>query len=469
MRVGGRLVRGLQSEYLNGVIAETKVDPDSFSFYELMDIIRQMGYGLTDSNGVTEHVTVYYKLQMPDIGLVNLTSHYDMLEMFAVHSSGKKYMVIDLYVDCPSVVESDEDREPEVEVICRDSNTAADPSSLTELGGGLEIGNGQGGGELRGIEHVEEPVVDEEGKGVGNECVNANEDGERVGDEMDEDSESDCEWQPNDDSETSCDSFSGVEESSNDEEKENIALDMEVAMEVAMEVIGGRGSGCGRMSTNTTVKQQAEQDMEVAMEMVCGRGSGNGRGRGGIGGKSGRGGIAVAPYTSKARGDKTKVVGGTGRGGDPTSKHVNPNVRGRGRGRGRGESIPALPGIVIKERSAINEDSGGGQRTTTIGKGKEVVVGKTKGKQPIVRFGGTGQSQPVTTSIAPRVGLPLPQGWMRSTRIGNAMFWSQPTGSSAASCGSGSTTGSATMPSTGPRQLSQGESSTPGSTQKSNT
>ncbi|KAG5544989.1 hypothetical protein RHGRI_017446 [Rhododendron griersonianum] len=226
MRVGGRLVRGLQSEYLNGVIAETKVDPYSFSFYELMDIIRQMGYGLTDSNGVTEHVTVYYKLQMPDIndGLVNLTSHYDMLEMFAVHSSGKKYMVIDLYVDCPSVVESDEDREPEVEVIGRDSNTAADPSSLTELGGGLEIGNGQGGGELRGIEHVEEPVVDEEGKGVGNECVNEDEDGERVCDEMDEDSESDCEWQPNDDSETSCDSFSGVEESSDEEEEENIAL-----------------------------------------------------------------------------------------------------------------------------------------------------------------------------------------------------------------------------------------------------
>ncbi|XP_058217318.1 uncharacterized protein LOC131328387 [Rhododendron vialii] len=226
MRVGGRLVRGLQSEYLNGVIAETKVDPDSFSFYELIDIIRQMGYGLTDSNGVTEQVTVYYKLPMHNMndGLVNLTSYYDILEMFAVHSSGKKYMVIDLYVDCPNVVESDEDREPKVEVIGRDRNTNADPSSITELGGGLEIGNGQGGGELQGIEHVEEPVVDEEGEGVGNECVTADEDGERVGAQMDEDSESDCEWQPNDDSETSCDSFSGVEESSDEEEEENIAL-----------------------------------------------------------------------------------------------------------------------------------------------------------------------------------------------------------------------------------------------------
>ncbi|XP_058218763.1 uncharacterized protein LOC131329571 [Rhododendron vialii] len=226
MRLSGRLVRGLQSEYLNGVIAETKVDPDSFNFYELMDIIRQMEYKLTNSNGVTEHVTMYYKLPMHDMndGLVNLTSHYDMLEMFAVHSSGKKYMVIDLYVDCPNVVGSDEDREPEVEVIGRDRNTNADPSSITELGGGLEIGNGQGGGELRGIEHVEEPVVDEEEDGVGNECVNADEDGETVGAEMDKDSESNCEWQPNDDSETSCDSFSGVEESSDEEEEENIAL-----------------------------------------------------------------------------------------------------------------------------------------------------------------------------------------------------------------------------------------------------
>ncbi|KAG5524079.1 hypothetical protein RHGRI_030921 [Rhododendron griersonianum] len=144
--------------------------------------------------------------------------------LMKVHSFGKKYMVIDLYVDCPNVVESDKDREPEVEVIGRDRNTTADPNSITELGGGLEIGNGQRGSELRGIDHVEEPVVDEEGEGVGNKCVNADEDGERVGGEMDEDSESDCEWQPNDDSETFCDSFSGVEESSDEEEEENIAL-----------------------------------------------------------------------------------------------------------------------------------------------------------------------------------------------------------------------------------------------------
>ncbi|XP_058223177.1 uncharacterized protein LOC131332884 [Rhododendron vialii] len=226
MRVGGKLLRGSQSKYLNGVIAETKVDLDSFSLYELMDTIRQMGYGLTDSNGVTEHVTVFYKLPMHDMndGLVNLHSHYDMVEMFAVHSCGKKYMFIDVFVDCPNVVESDEDREPEVEVIGKDRNTTADPSSLTELGGDLQIGEGHGGGELGGLGHVKEPIVDERGERVGNECVNADEEGERVGDEMDENSESDCEWQPNDDSETSCDTFSGVEESSDEEEEENIAL-----------------------------------------------------------------------------------------------------------------------------------------------------------------------------------------------------------------------------------------------------
>ncbi|KAG5549516.1 hypothetical protein RHGRI_014746 [Rhododendron griersonianum] len=173
MRVAGKLVRGSQFEYLNGVIAETKVDPYSFTFYDLMDIIREIGYGLTESNGVTEHISVFYRLPMHDMndGLVNLTSHDDMVQMFAVHSCGKKYTFIDVYVDCPNAVESDEDREQEV--IGRDGNAIVDSNSLTELGGDLEIGKGQGGGELGGAEHVEELVVDEEGERVGDQCVNA--------------------------------------------------------------------------------------------------------------------------------------------------------------------------------------------------------------------------------------------------------------------------------------------------------
>ncbi|KAG5538185.1 hypothetical protein RHGRI_018937 [Rhododendron griersonianum] len=36
IHVGGKVVRGSQSEYLNGVIAEMKIDPDSFTFYEFI-------------------------------------------------------------------------------------------------------------------------------------------------------------------------------------------------------------------------------------------------------------------------------------------------------------------------------------------------------------------------------------------------------------------------------------------------
>ncbi|KAG5549515.1 hypothetical protein RHGRI_014745 [Rhododendron griersonianum] len=81
MRVAGKLVKGSPSKYLNGVIAETKVDPDSFpdsfTFYDLMDIIREIGYGFIEN---------------------------DMVQMSAVHSYGKKYTFIDVYVDCPNVV-----------------------------------------------------------------------------------------------------------------------------------------------------------------------------------------------------------------------------------------------------------------------------------------------------------------------------------------------------------------------------
>ncbi|XP_058217631.1 uncharacterized protein LOC131328749 [Rhododendron vialii] len=217
--VGGKVVRGSQSKYLNGVIAEIKVDPDSFTFYELMVNIRQMGYGITDFNGVTEYITVFYRLPMHDTnnGLVELTSHDDMLQMFAVHS-GRKYIIIDVYVHCPNVVESDEDCEDQVEVICRETNTTVDPSSVTELGGDLDVG-GHVVEHLHGdgVEHiVQESCDEEEVQHIVREGVDA--------EEMDEGSDSDCEWQPNDDSESSCGSFSGIEESSDEEQEETIPL-----------------------------------------------------------------------------------------------------------------------------------------------------------------------------------------------------------------------------------------------------
>ncbi|KAI8557039.1 hypothetical protein RHMOL_Rhmol05G0303300 [Rhododendron molle] len=144
------------------------------------------------------------------------------------------------------------------------------------------------------------------------------------------------------------------------------------------------------------------------------------------------------------------VVGGTGRGGDPASKSVTiaPIGRGRGRGRGRGATTaPPLPGIVIREPSPNIRVDIGTVEGVNCGKGKQPIV--FRGKSPITRFEG-----------APRVGLPAPQGWRRSTRMGNAIFWTQPETSSAASCGSGGGSGSTTIPSTQP------SSSTP-STQKS--
>ncbi|KAG5516387.1 hypothetical protein RHGRI_037187 [Rhododendron griersonianum] len=454
IRVGGKVVRGSQSKYLNGVIAEMKVDPDSFTFYELVDNIRQMGYGITDFNGVTEYITVFYRLPMHDTnnGLVELTSHDDMLKMFAAHS-GRKYMIIDVYVHCPNVVESDEHCEDEVEVICRETNSIADPSSITELGGDLNVG-GHIVEHLHGdgVEHiVQEGCDEEEVEHIVQEGVDA--------EEMDEDSDSDCEWQPNDDSESSCGSFSWIEESSDEEVEETIPLGVMMVGGRGIQNEGGRGRG-----------------------VIGGRGRGiqneGGRGKGVTGGR-GRG----VPTASRGTGGLNNGSRGNGRG-----RAIGPNsgvfannglvVKGRGPnqgiligreravntqmvlGRGRGGTTAPFPGVVIRDRNPNIEVDLGTNKGANSGKGKEPMVGKAK--IPMTRFGGA-------ESIIPMVGLPIPQGWRRSTRIGNAFFWSQTTSSSAASCGSGSGSGSATMPNTHiPRLDSQGATSTP-STQRSAT
>ncbi|XP_058222904.1 uncharacterized protein LOC131332622 [Rhododendron vialii] len=139
---------------------------------------------------------------------------------------------------------------------------------------------------------------------------------------------------------------------------------------------------------------------------------------------------------------------------------VNNGNGSRGGGRGRSGTTGVLPGVVITERNPNIGVDLGTNKGAKSGKGKEPIVGKVK--IPMTRFGGA-------ESIAPRVGLPIPQGWRRSTRIGNAFFWNQAASSSAASCGSGSGSGSATMPNTHiPRLDSQGATSTP-STQRSAT
>ncbi|KAG5531892.1 hypothetical protein RHGRI_026488 [Rhododendron griersonianum] len=365
IHVRGKLLRGAQVEYLGGFVAQSKVDPDFFSFYDLMTVIKEC-------HSQEDNISVFYRLSNTDMnnGLVALTSHDEMLNMFATHSPGMKYFSIDMYVDCPNVVDSEDE-----EVIGRDTNTA-DQGCLTELGSDLQVEEGQGGVDL-GVEEGHE-IVDLDIEGVV-QGVDANETDHREF-QMDDDDSSDIEWLPYDDSSTSTGCFGGVEESSDEEEEDNIPLDCEVAMETAM------------------VKGH---EIEVAEETRANSGRGSGRGgrgrgregktgRGGRGGKSARGG-------KTGRGSGAMVVGGTGRGGDPAPMYGTIAPRGRGRGRGRGATTaPPLPGIVIREPNPNTGVDIGTDKGVNYGKGKQPIV--FRGKAPITRFGG-----------APRVGLPTPQ------------------------------------------------------------
>ncbi|KAG5552639.1 hypothetical protein RHGRI_010659 [Rhododendron griersonianum] len=438
-----------------------------------MDVIREIGYTVQEDN-----ISVYYTLPVPDInnGFVALRNHDDMVNMFAAHMlNGIKYFSIDIYVDCPNVVNS-EDEELIEELI------GVDQGCITELrgdqqvgegggqGGGdqygeVGVGEGQGGGDEDGggDQHGEVGVGveggDENGEvgvGEGGEGVDANKSGE-----MDDDGSSDSEWLPNDDSSTSTASFSGVKESSDKEQEESIPLEMAMAEDLEMimaeEMMHAEERGLvpstrsGREKDNNTGSGRGARGGKTGPS--GGRGTGT-RGRGGKGKVSGRG--CGAQKTDRCG---TMVIGGTGRGGDHAPNKGQMVVGGRGRGRRRGGSTPALPGVVIKERCQQNGGNNGICQQPTIGKGKAPVIAKAK--VPIPRFGGA-------EIVAPRVGLPNPQGWRRSTRLGNAVFWSQPSSSFAASCASASGSGSATMPTTPiPRLDSQGATSTPSSTQKS--
>ncbi|KAH7861366.1 hypothetical protein Vadar_025217 [Vaccinium darrowii] len=206
VHVGGQIVRGTQVEYVKGVVATCKVDPDSFTYYGFMEVIDQTGYYEHKHN-----LSLFYTRPMWDMntGLVPLTSHDDMLHMFAEYF-GNKFMLIHVYVHSPYVDDSDEDE-------IGTNRSAIDQGCLTELGPDVEVGEGEG-------------VGDEGGHFGGDEAeLGGQEDGDVVGDElqvepMDEDTESDCEWTPYSDESSSCASFSGVEESSDEEQEETIAL-----------------------------------------------------------------------------------------------------------------------------------------------------------------------------------------------------------------------------------------------------
>ncbi|KAG5560856.1 hypothetical protein RHGRI_004015 [Rhododendron griersonianum] len=384
-------------EYLGGFVAQSKVDPDFFSFYDFMSVIKEIGYSQADN------ISVFYRLPNTNMnnGLVALTSHDEMLNMFATHSPGMKYFSIDMYVDCPNVVDSEDE-----EVIGRDTNTV-DQGCLTELGFDLQVQEGKGGVDL-GVEGRHE-IVDLEVEGVV-QGVDPNETDHMEFQMDDDDDSSDIEWLPYDDSSTSTGSFSGVEESSDEEEEDNIPL-------------VGLGKNLGQNISDEEDDLSSDSDdnnleCEVAMEttMVGGHeievaeearaNSGRGSGRGGRGRKTGRGGKS-ARGGKTGTGSGTMVVGGTGRGGDPASKYGI--IAPRGRGRGRGGTTAPLPGIVIRETNPNTRVDIGTDKGVNCGKGKQPIV--CRGKAPTTRFGG-----------APRVGLPAPQGWRRSTRMGNAIF-----------------------------------------------
>ncbi|XP_058185803.1 uncharacterized protein LOC131303027 [Rhododendron vialii] len=212
-RVGGKLVRGAHGEYKDGVTTEIKVDLDSYTFYEFMDVIRKIGYTVQKDN-----ISVYYTLP-PDInnGLVALRNHDDMVNMFTAHLlNGIKYFCIDIYVDCPNVYDLEDEEFIGVGQGC-----------ITELRGDQKVGEGEGEGYGGGHQYGEVGVGEGKGGGdqdgevrVGVEGVDANKSGEMD----DDDDSSDSEWLPNDDSSTSTASFSGVEESSDEEQEESIPL-----------------------------------------------------------------------------------------------------------------------------------------------------------------------------------------------------------------------------------------------------
>ncbi|GFS30587.1 hypothetical protein Acr_00g0012770 [Actinidia rufa] len=94
---GGKLVQGEQVTYVNGEEYICTVDSDFMSYFELMDIMKDIGY--------PNHSVVYYKLPNSDmnIGLMELISDVEIVHMFDVHV-GSDVSVIEVFVHTPDLV-----------------------------------------------------------------------------------------------------------------------------------------------------------------------------------------------------------------------------------------------------------------------------------------------------------------------------------------------------------------------------
>lgn len=147
---------------------------------------------------------MFHKLPNSDlkIGLVPLYNQDDLLNMFAMNSGRD---LIEIYVDCPNEGDGEEGQKEVVGI----EKSGVDQGSRTDVGADLEV---VGGGDEEGDRDVGVEQIEREGV-----------DAEAVG-EMDDDNESDYELDPYYATSSSNASFSGVEESS-DDEQETFSLD----------------------------------------------------------------------------------------------------------------------------------------------------------------------------------------------------------------------------------------------------
>ncbi|GFZ05114.1 hypothetical protein Acr_17g0006860 [Actinidia rufa] len=92
---GGKLVQGDHVTYVNGEESISTVDSDLMSYFELMYIMKDIGY--------PNNPLVYYKLPNSDmnIGLVTLTSNTEIVNMFNVHAGRT---LIEIFVHTPDFV-----------------------------------------------------------------------------------------------------------------------------------------------------------------------------------------------------------------------------------------------------------------------------------------------------------------------------------------------------------------------------
>ncbi|GFY82250.1 lectin protein kinase family protein [Actinidia rufa] len=137
---GGKLVQGEQVTYDNGNEHICTVDSDFMSYFELMDIMKDIGY--------PNHPVIYYKLPNFDMntGLVELTSDVEIVHMFDVHV-WSDVSVIEIFVHTPDLVDvfSNSDSEWHDDVQIDSDKEAFSGMEESSTGDEEEMGDKEGG------------------------------------------------------------------------------------------------------------------------------------------------------------------------------------------------------------------------------------------------------------------------------------------------------------------------------------